>query len=333
MGRIFFLSCLSLLFISCSRAPQKISEPTDQEKWAARLEQARKRNCSSGSEGVGIVSGNKLSSDSRIAKSTLMLVAKRKSGGSSTCTATLISPTVIMTAAHCLDSDLNEAFLVLSTDPICDYAQDKLRSVAIAKFNRHEEYIRLELENTKNKKSDGSDKYNSAMMSQFDVALAKLDKPLPAPYQPVALALDSDDEKYMQSTLYYGAGFGVTTGIGEEDTTDTMLNFAQFRLKMPNVNEIYLLDRWGFPLENMERDYYFIDQRQASGVCSGDSGGPLFRYMGFQLQQVGVASFVMTADRDIDPCHSTGVYLKISSKREWFQKTFQGLSPSEANPF
>jgi len=303
----------------------------EEQKWQQRLARARLRDCSSGSAGVGIIAGEKLSSDSRISRSAVFVRSETEDGKGADCTGTLVSSRIVLTAAHCFDSEKVKAKVVFSTDPICQIAKDETLEIQVRKIDRHPEYERMEQENENTLAFEKKVRHTTAAMAKYDVTLIELEDPAPEPYMPIPIGSTVNDN--LRSSSYVAAGFGVTTGYGREDLQDPMLRFAALTQKteLSYTEQLYLYDS-GVPYTELSL-FYFSNQKDRSGVCSGDSGGPLFRYNGFSLEQVGVASFVFSTKRGEDPCANAGVHVKLAPLRPWLRGSFDRFFTGELNPF
>ena len=154
-------SCLTIFFLSCSS--QKESE-------------------------TKIVGGEELwaSADKRALLSTVALFTRRMDGSPSSCTGTLIGPTHVVTAAHCVkDFQTIQVGLGLSFNQI-------QQAVPIKRFDYHPAWVKKRPNGTHN--------------PVYDIAVISLSAPFQVPNQPVAIG--RADSVYVGRTLVL-AGYGL----------------------------------------------------------------------------------------------------------------------------
>ncbi len=68
------------------------------------------------------------------------------------------------------------------------------------------------------------------------------------------------------------------------------------------------------------KNHILIDQNQKSGVCSGDSGGPLYIHRNDQLYLQGLAVADVSPDEvttESHLCLGKGLYLNLDFFKDW----------------
>jgi hypothetical protein len=189
-----------------------------------------------------------------------LVVHAEGAGGGSFCSATLIAPDVLMTAAHCavgFQQNVNGGFRnygvnAANVGQLSDLPED---AVEIIDWVIHPDY-----------REDNSN-------PTPDVALAFLQDPInnPAP----ALLLQNDDERshVRDGATMIAVGFGLDqaggNGGGQKREATTTMQYVTDQLIF-----------FGVPLENVV----------TVNKCNGDSGGPSYLRVGDQLRVVGIAS-------------------------------------------
>lgn len=228
---------------------------------------------------TNIVGGEKVSASDQIVKSTVALVTP---SGKSFCTGSLVSPTIVVTASHCL-VDYGDGKLVVAFGTIAKngyYKSENLREAA--KFFVHEEY------NTAAMDAD------SPTDAPNDIAMIHLKSAAPSGFGPVSV-LGANDAVQVGETLTL-AGFGLTHYIfgssGVLRKVDTKV-----KTLFPGIKE----------LEFGEKAY--------KSACMGDSGGPAFVKRNNKLVLVGVTS------RGSSKCDSTGIYTDVRYFGAWINRT------------
>jgi secreted trypsin-like serine protease len=201
------------------------------------------------------------------------------------CTATLIAKDVAVTAAHCVEHGVDNMVVIFGEKVS---AQDRqVVRVAEAEIAREWKETHLSDQDT------------------GDIALVRLEGKLPKGYH-VAHVLPMKD-KLQKGDQVILAGYGISdarkkTGAGElRRTTVTVLQ--------PQFGKTEIL----------------LDQRQGSGACHGDSGGPAFVERDGKLYLMGVTSrgYPETAP---DDCRHEVVYTQVNAYRNWIKETSKAIS-------
>lgn len=184
------------------------------------------------------------------------------------CTGTVIAPTLVLTAGHCVVSAWDTlhsyiAFQIINAN--VDAPESHL--IRVAKFLVHPDY------------TDDSTSLNLGAMtneSKSDIALALLAEPVPASVRPASLP--SADFNIQNVKSVTAAGYGNTKKNSKGVSGRGYLRFTAFPkkdLKMTNG--------------------MIVATDEKTGVCEGDSGGPLFAGSGRSTKNmvVGVSDFTM----------------------------------------
>lgn len=207
-----------------------------------------------------ILGGEKVEASMQFADRVLYLaigakVQKTPGGGmtvshTSQCTAFAISPTVIITAAHCVkDQKAEEVFVVLGTQP----KKEKLNFnnwFQAASLITHPQY-------------NSSIKIIDMKQASYDIAVIKLKKPLNAKHvSPIA--------KYENLSEHMGF---TMLGYGLRDNADQLTDQQTKKA----LGELYFIVKTAEPFS--ENDFtILVDQKDGLGICSGDSGSPGYVY-------------------------------------------------------
>ena len=272
MRKFKVVALTSLFILSCAK---KIDKTT---------EQLNQKTCSPESElmTAGIVGGSRVNqSDADSKKVVLTLI------GSSTCTASAITPNVLITAAHCVNSfsKKSSAVAVFRTSVSCESGFDiRSDSMRITKVVAHPDY------------------QPSFVGSEADIALVFLESSVPQGYPIYKIA---DPALVTQSSTIYFWGFGD----------------VDFKKGGAGI-----LRRTQVPREDFEIDEYAkkvkIDQSKGRGVCSGDSGGPGIVVQNGEYKILGINSFV-SGEFDSTKCKDEGYLVLAKPFIPWIKSVLK----------
>jgi len=222
------------------------------------------------------------------------------------CSATLVSPTVLITAAHCTDGDLGKVAvtfksvvaeappspLPVAADPAAGYTAAELTAAGFLSGTAY----------THPNYSDFTD-----MKNWNDVGVVVLDQPVtdiaPAPIAAVG-TLDAIPTSKLRKTLFTAVGYGTEVrqaDVGSQKPTPMSYPIVRRYVEMPGQK----LTPQILQTNGNENDPF-----GSGGTCFGDSGGALF----LNGQIVGVTSYGYTQN-----CRYLDGYQRvdIAAARNW----------------
>lgn len=231
----------------------------------------------------GIVSGKMVDVNDPDTKYAVLLVI-REGNSLKTCTGSVIAKNVILTAGHCArGAEKNQIYAVFHPDMMCASGYNSRMKIQSDDILVHKDY-----------KGDSS--------AKSDLALVKLSAPVPADYPVIDLY---DGKSPLSSDNLLMVGYGITS----ESARDSRF--------LRKVNKSAKLDSM------VDGPNIAFDQRDGrGGVCSGDSGGPIYAKVGNQYKVIGVNS-VVAGPKEETVCHNFSIAMYMPSFADWVQQSLQ----------
>jgi len=205
------------------------------------------------------------------------------------CGASIISPTHIMTAAHCSGGTIDAVFGLHDHNDT-----SKGHTIRVKKQVNHHNYG-----------------------TGYDIAVYELEQSIPSQYyKPIKLASDSDAQPGTNARVI---GWGATKSSGS--LSDKLLG-----VDVPIVSHSVCDDAYAVEGESIDSKSELCAGYQSGGKdsCQGDSGGPLFVERNNEFYQVGVVSWGIGCGWE----ELYGVYAHVPKLKSWVQNNVPDLGDS-----
>jgi len=195
----------------------------------------------------GIIGGQKATGEEEFAKTVVALYDERFRG---TCTASIISDSLLVTAAHCLMSPAANLRVIFGTD--LNTESRVTRDVVSYETTPLWPDRKYQPKNT------------------GDMAIVRFSGGLPPGFQPAAILTDATLLAADTSVLL--AGYGIDDAA--QKTGAGVLRYVETKIADPAYSETEMT----------------VDQTTGKGACRGDSGGPAYVLVGKQWMLWGVTN-------------------------------------------
>lgn len=216
------------------------------------------------------------------------------------CTGSILSPSIVVTAAHCVESEASNLRLVFGND-----------------FNSRAIVIR------------GIDAVQVSPLWPFrqnaptntgDIALIRFSGGLPAGYKPIRFLTDTS--KLSDGMTVTLAGFGASEVVQVRDPrSGSMMSDHQGSGKLRYTDTTIVSAAF-------TKSEFVTDSSKGRGACHGDSGGPAFVTVDNELVVTGVTS--RSVDDPGDTCAVGAAYTSIPFYAKWIVQTAKQLDAAAA---
>lgn len=267
-----------------------------------------------------VIGGKFVQEHSLIAASTVGIFDQKNNF---TCTATLLTETIAITAAHCIESDPADIQII--------FALELSAALGTNESDKKNTMIKSATAVIVHPSWTGE---SSKPSDWHDLALVQFSGSLPPGYKPATWLTDKSE--LVPGTKVTVAGFGAT------GTKITQINEKKF----PNLEKAiargdiicdenfqnekkhcYKIDFLGDDdlkttdavIESQDLSEVRLDESHGHGTCVGDSGGPAF------IEKSGIYYYFGITSRGSDACDGYGIYTNAAFYKNWIDKNINLL--------
>jgi secreted trypsin-like serine protease len=234
------------------------------------------------------VFGGKNVSDSDPVAHAVAAVRYADKTGIHLCTAVVLAPRLVLTAAHCTAGDRTEMRVIFTTQLVY-IGDDQLRMVAgVAKAA-----------------ATPAGKGQPAYQNPDDLALVLLDKPAPPGVVTMALPKTLPSARTVRTV-----GYGAISDLRKGKNGGKQIGFDQ------------VLRATSVPVATATQNLITTDQTKGTGICTGDSGGPAYVSgpdKGYTV--VGIMIGVASPLANPDYCRGSAYFVSLPRWTSWIKST------------
>ncbi len=238
-------------------------------------------------------------------------------GNLSICSGTLIDKRIVLTAAHCIQSERGSRITNIDVYFIPDI-QQSLSSGSL-KFSIPAD---KKVQNPAFLKGTNDQNVNSTAWN--DVALIRLKTDAPVGFN-IAKIARLNSLRLTEKDSVILAGFGIATPIVSRSQINPKTGLEEVVAVPEKSSSAGILRK----IENipvlaaMNDKELIFDQSNSTGACHGDSGGPaFFKQADGSLVQVGITS---RGTNRLGNCNEQAIYTSVAAQGNWIESTKAAL--------
>lgn len=253
---------------------------------------------------TGIIGGRGLGAGNDLSSSTVLVKHTKSDGSILTCTGTILSDSTVLTAAHCTSMFGKSTSVAFTNNTYCAFAAADHLSRPVTETKTHYNY-----------------KVGTSSISNagYDLALMKFSGGLPKGFK--ARDLPKQSFQPVAGEKLVIAGYGWTDEYG--------LSSGDLQYKHMNTEKIVSSFHMALVNRTLQVNKAVMVEQYEGGVCSGDSGGPLYVQTEKGLVLIGITSMgVDNRTKNVDskrPCMGISLFTDVRQHLDWIYETSKAL--------
>lgn len=250
------------------------------------------------------------------------------------CSGVMLNSQMVLTAAHCV-KELQSSRVILTTN-IYKKIPDEANVYRIKSAIIHADYNRL-----KKAELDANISGPQAESNLYDIAILKLERSINEAKFDFSYFIERSSFEYFRSPrnnkqisddfiTSIATGFGKQTNLVNPERDEPTYSKKTGKEKKQRITGILKKAEIKIQLAQLKNKIIEVDQKEKAGVCSGDSGGPLFttRENRPYLQGLAIAVFKeVNADpeKKYNECYSKSMFLNLDYFKGWILESIKSM--------
>jgi len=228
------------------------------------------------------------------------------------CTGVVLHPRIILTAAHCAANYKTSKVITTLNAKKTQLATESIYSIVDATIHKNYFFTKTAKTNL-----------------NYDLALLKLDRPLNIEPSKLLFSPIQEHEVVQDSQVISAEPVGLVLGYGR---TTALLEPTQNTQNLQQLNGELNFTFLNLKSVDLNAALFSVPQHDKPGVCSGDSGGPMYVLENgvYKLKALAISVFKKpeenaSVDQIYNACNYNSLFLNLDHQQEWIRSEMQML--------